>query len=254
MNKKTKRITVGLVAVLCFLLVFALGFGLTGAYYAANRRASGTVQMDQGIKLAFTGLETLQNGDLTSKLEGKILEDLETDKPLNKSIAPAATVKLVNPTITGATGTTDFYVKVKLTYRYRLYEAGSTTEIDDAPTALYTADDLGLDEDALYATQVVIANTFGEVAADSDWKVYGTKAAPTRVNASTAAIPILNGTDLVFEDWTAAGNVERGGPVVTYNEASREVAQVVLTLDIMTIQADNLDPTDLEAWLTAEIA
>lgn len=31
MNKKTKSFAVGLVAVLCFLLVFAIGFGVTGA-------------------------------------------------------------------------------------------------------------------------------------------------------------------------------------------------------------------------------
>lgn len=263
MNKKTKSFAVGLVAVLCFLLVFAIGFGVTGAWYQAKRQAKGTVKMDQGIYLTFTNLQTLTNGttgDLTSKMEGQLLyKDGETAKPLTDlSVVPGQTVTLKNPTITGGTtpkNSVPFYVRAKVTYTVKLYEVGSTSAIADT---IYTLEEAGLTEDSLFKTATggsKLAFDAAWVEGKNNWYYLGsgvTVGTLTEVTAGMTPNKLFvtsadDNTELTFCDWTADSSVERGGPAATVDSVAREVAQVIITLDIEVIQVANVEGGDLTA-------
>ena len=213
MNKKTKRITVGLVAVLCFLLVFALGFGLTGAYYAANRKATGTVTLDQGIKINYSGF--VEAGNLT-----------EWDKDVTLTIFeeadgfPTATIAHADPAIARSTeeGVLEFYVRVKTTYQYKVYNTERT--------AL---------EDTLYeAGNDVVATPF---AYATGWTVNGDYAYYTGTGANLVALPttataIYTDADMVLADWTS----EWGGP----ETVNGEVGAIIVTLDVETVQKEGV--------------
>ena len=262
MNKKTKSFAVGLVAVLCFLLVFAIGFGVTGAWYQAKRQASGTVKMDQGIYLTFTNLKELnEKGDLTNKMAGKILDKDDnvlgsTESGLNSSVAPASTVTIKNPTITGGTASVPFYVRAKVTYKVVLYsnaEGASTGDLDTEAGEL-SLTEVGLTEEGLFSTTALKFRNTDETAAKNwvagadGWYYLGTAVTTeglTKVTAGATPYKLFEGDDtstLTFADYTTdRADIERGGPRVTYKEtADREVAQVLIVLDIQVVQAQNM--------------
>ncbi|MCI5797271.1 MAG: hypothetical protein MR024_01400, partial [Firmicutes bacterium] len=56
-NKSTKVIVVAIAILLCL----ALAVGITGAFYQARRRATGTVKMDKGIVIDYTGFGKTPN-------------------------------------------------------------------------------------------------------------------------------------------------------------------------------------------------
>lgn len=239
MNKKTKRITVGLVAVLCFLLVFALGFGLTGAYYQANRRASGTVQMDQGILLTFTNLEELDatQSDLVDKLAGKLLLS-NGDALEDESLFPSedgVVLTLANPTIDAYTGSSDFNVRIKITYNVKYMQ----NHVVSGEWAAASADELT----ALFgATKTGLTMADGWVDGADGYYYLGTaKDALTAVTAGGETHAFFgNDAKLVFTDWTAGGDVEFGGPVV----GGKEIGAVQVIVDIETA----LDGYAAETW------
>lgn len=212
MNKKTKRITVGLVAVLCFLLVFALGFGLTGAYYAANRKATGTVTLDQGIKINYSGF--VENGNLT-----------EWDKDVTLTIFeeadgfPTATIAHADPAIARSTeeGVLEFYVRVKTTYQYKVYNA-ERTALEDT---LYTAGNDVVATPFAYATGWTL---------NADGYAYYTAGGANLVALPTTATAIYTDADMVLADWTS----EWGGPEVD----GKEVGAIIVTLDVETVQKE----------------
>lgn len=261
MNKKTKSFAVGLVAVLCFLLVFAIGFGVTGAWYQAKRQASGTVKMDQGIYLTFTNLKELNEGDLTNKMAGKILDKDgkvlgSTESGLNSSVAPASTVTIKNPTITGGTASVPFYVRAKVTYKVVLYsnaEGASTGDLDTKAGEL-SLTEVGLTEEGLFSTTALKFRNTDETAAKNwvagadGWYYLGTAVTTeglTKVTAGATPYKLFEGDDtstLTFADYTTGRtDIERGGPRVTYKGTSdREVAQVLIVLDIQVVQAQNM--------------
>lgn len=228
MNKKAKRITVGLVAVLCFLLVFALGFGITGAWYEARRTATGTVNLDQGIKIAYSGFAN--NEDLTEWDKDVELTLFETTSGVPKAeiAVPAARIaKVDNAKVI------DFYVRAKVTYQYKLYATADRTVED----TLYTATELGVADTAIVATGL----TF-----DAAWKAgaegyyYYTDGSALKALPTTATA-IFDGNDMVLADWTS----EFGGPLVTVDEAEREVATIVVTLTLEAIQPEG---ATAEGW------
>ena len=214
MNKKTKRITVGLVAVLCFLLVFALGFGLTGAYYAANRKATGTVTLDQGIKINYSGF--VEAGDLT-----------EWDKDVTLTIFeeadgfPTATIAHADPAIAKSTdeGVLNFYVRVKTTYQYQVYNGDRS----DVVETLYEA---GND---VVATPFAYADGW---TLNADGYAYYTAGGANLAALPTTATAIYTDADMVLADWTS----EWGGP----ETANGEVAAIIVTLDVQAVQMEGV--------------
>lgn len=240
MNKKTKSFAVGLVAVLCFLLVFAIGFGVTGAWYQAQRQASGTVKMDQGIYLKFTNLKTLDangNKDLTDKMNGKLLQNDTEKTPLeNVSVVPSQLVEIAVPTLAAAQGSVDFYARVKVTYTAKYKDAdgavtGEAVEISPDTMKQLFGDTL---DGQLKAGAGWVPN------ADGYWYFAG---ADNKLVAMTAAEAgdgenhaIFENGNLQFADWTAGRtDVEKGGPKV----GDKEIVQVIVTVLVEVIQAAN---------------
>lgn len=250
MNKKTKSFAVGLVAVLCFLLVFAIGFGVTGAWYQAQRQASGTVKMDQGIYLKFTNLKTLDangNKDLTDKMNGKLLQNDTEKTPLeNVAVVPSQLVEISVPTLAAAQGSVDFYARVKVTY---------TAKYKDADGAV-TGKAVEISADTM--KQLFGETLAGQLQPGTDWAKnddgYWYYAAAGKLVAMTATAE-ADGTDhaifrdgnLKFADWTAGNStqtdptklVEKGGPTVMVDGVSKEIGQVIVTVLVEVIQAAN---------------
>lgn len=260
MNKKTKSFAVGLVAVLCFLLVFAIGFGVTGAWYQAQRRASGTVKMDQGIYLTFTNLTPLTNGtdgDLTTgnKLNGQLINAADSSALSDLSVVPAQLVTIKNPTIAAAKGSVPFYVRVKVTYTAKYFtdatredlEGGEAVAISEATMKqLFGADLSG---------QLQMPETGWVDGGDGYW-YYGsakTQAGLTALTATKEAdgtpVSLFKDGNLQFADWTAERtDVEAGGPTVMVDPdgegpevaVAKEIGQVIVTVDIEVIQSQNM--------------
>lgn len=249
MNKKTKSFAVGLVAVLCFLLVFAIGFGVTGAWYQAKRQASGTVKMDQGIYLKFTNLKTLDangNKDLSDKMNGKLLLKNGTTPLENVAVVPSQLVEIAVPTLAAAQGSVDFYARVKVTY---------TAKYKDADGAV-TGKAVEISADTM--KQLFGEDLAGQLQPGTDWAKnddgYWYFANAGKLVAMTATAE-ADGTDhaifangnLQFADWTAGNStqtdptklVEKGGPTVMVDGASKEIGQVIVTVLVEVIQAAN---------------
>lgn len=251
MNKKTKSFAVGLVAVLCFLLVFAIGFGVTGAWYQAQRQASGTVKMDQGIYLKFTNLKTLDangNKDLTDKMNGKLLQNDTEKTPLeNVAVVPSQLVEISVPTLAAAQGSVDFYARVQVTY---------TAKYKNATTGLVDGEAVEISADTM--KQLFGEDLAGPLQPGTDWVAnadgYWYFANAGKLVAMTATAE-ADGTDhaifangnLQFADWTAGNStqtdptklVEKGGPTVTVGTDTKEIGQVIVTVLVEVIQAAN---------------
>lgn len=251
MNKKTKSFAVGLVAVLCFLLVFAIGFGVTGAWYQAQRQASGTVKMDQGIYLKFTNLQTLdanENKDLSDKMNGKLLQKGGTTPLEDVSVVPSQLVEIAVPTLAAAKGSVDFYARVKVTY---------TAKYKNATTGLVEGDPVAISETTM--KQLFGEDLAGQLQPGAGWVANGDywyfAGADNKLVAMTATAE-ADGTDhaifaeggkLQFADWTAGNStqtdpsllVEKGGPTVMVDGVSKEIGQVIVTVLVEVIQAAN---------------
>lgn len=246
MNKKTKSFAVGLVAVLCFLLVFAIGFGVTGAWYQAQRQATGIVELNQGIKIQFTNLGNLnpaETGDIANKVEGKLLyNDGTSNKVLNVPGVPQASYDVVSPTIAQTADSVDFYARARVVYTYLLWTDATRTTLkykDDTTKTGYTATELGLTDADVVATPIAFAEAWKETT--DGWYAYTESNALAKVG--TIARSMFTDTNLVLADWTS----EFGGPEGTLAGDSVEIGQVIVTLEIDVLQyANNPNPWTLK--------
>lgn len=255
MNKKTKSFAVGLVAVLCFLLVFAIGFGVTGAWYQAQRRATGTVKMDQGIYLKFTNLKTLNSaGDLTNKMAGSLINAADDSTLTDLSVVPAQLVTIKNPTLTAADNSVPFYARVKVTYTAKYF-------VD--------AERSGLESVAVEISDETMKQLFGTDLAGQlqpgtgwvkvgDYFYYGAGTTLTKMVAGEEGHALFRDGNLQFADWTAGRtDVEAGGPTVVVTPdpdgdgpetaVVKEIGQVIVTVDVEVIQSQNMTNEALTA-------
>lgn len=288
MNKKTKSFAVGLVAVLCFLLVFAIGFGVTGAWYQAKRRATGTVQLNQGIKLTLTNIQTLVDGDLSTenKLKGELLQGEDGQSTLTKletSGVPNDTKYVAIPTVKAADGSVNFYLKAKVEYSYLLWSDSTRTTLKGTDgvgetataykaTELFTEAGVAVTGDSRFIAKGL---TFDETkwveSSSNGWYVYGSAlATPTEMTSSDAENVKLFKADEVpaeltlptnadgyaiikLADWTS----EFGGPQVRTSAETGddsnlfEVGQIIVTVTFEVIQSANLQPSDITTWVEA---
>lgn len=288
MNKKTKSFAVGLVAVLCFLLVFAIGFGVTGAWYQARRRATGTVQLNQGIKLTLTNIQTLEDGDLSTenKLKGELLQGESNKSNLTKletSGVPNDTKYVAIPTVKAAAGSVNFYLKAKVEYSYLLWSDGTRTTLKGTDgtgatakgykaTELYTeAGEAVAGDSRFIAKGLTFDETKWVESSSNGWYVYGSAlATPTEMTSSDAENVKLFKADEVstelnlptnadgyaiikLADWTS----EFGGPQVRTSAETGddtnlfEVGQIIVTVTFEVIQSANLQPSDIATWVAA---
>ena len=216
MSKKTKRITVGLVSALCLMLVVAIGFGVTGAWYRARREATGTIKLDQGIILTLTNLDytspegTDNDKAIANGVVGEIheLNDAKDGMiELATSTEPGDVKYVVGPTIAAAEGSTSFYAKAKLVYTFNVYNAdrsgfatigGEGEDKDNVKE--YTLADLYTDEghttlatlDNIFANQITFNENWVKIDG-KDYYVYSstkTATAPTAIAYATDATPV----------------------------------------------------------------
>lgn len=266
MNKKTKSFAVGLVAVLCFLLVFAIGFGVTGAWYQAQRRATGTVKMDQGIYLKFTNLQTLTNGtdgDLTNKMAGNLINAADDSTLTDLSVVPAQLVTIKNPTLAAADNSVPFYARVKVTYTAKYFTDATRTDLEDEAVAI----------SAETMQQLFGADLAGQLQSGAEWVrvgdyfYYGAGTVLTAMEAGDGDHALFADGNLQFADWTAGRtDVEAGGPTVVVGEDPdgegpetapvKEIGQVIVTVDIEVIQSQNMTNEALAAagWTGVTVA
>ena len=289
MSKKTKRITVGLVSALCLMLVVAIGFGVTGAWYRARREATGTIKLDQGIILTLTNLDKTSVDPDEAIANGVVGEIHELNDAKNGMIELATSTEpgdvkyVVVPTIAAADGSTSFYAKAKLVYTFNVYNAdrsGFATG-DDGNVKEYTLADLYTD--AGYTTNAALTDIFAnQITFNENWvKIDGkdyyvyssTKSAtaPTAIKAGDTAIDIfedgsvtntagVKAQEVSLKDWTDTTNpaeyVEFGGPnFYDVNGNKLELAQINVRLVIEVIQEANTGvATDAESALAKWLA
>lgn len=115
MKKSSKTKVKVLVFALALLLCLALSIGVAGAWYQANRTATGTLNMDTGIKIEYTGFhqEVADSDSIWQK------DDVEFQLFSTTSVVPGTEIILEpNTTINAATGSVDFYARFKLDYKF----------------------------------------------------------------------------------------------------------------------------------------
>ena len=209
--KIAKKITVTLVSVLCFLLVLALGLGLTGAWYNARREASGIFYLDDGIVLLVKNMNRTENmtslvptdqvtGSL-NELDGSALANINL-----KAVVPDDTLKLAIPTIAAYTNNNDvtsvnFYAKAKIGYFVRLLDnsfnlTGDYIDLSTLYTRsgtngnyTYTAATAG----AFFETAPEFAEGWTATENDASTYYYGTNDALTEITTASGDIELLAG-------------------------------------------------------------
>ena len=115
MKKSSKKKVKVLVFALALLLCLALSIGAAGAWYQANRKATGTINMDTGIKIEYTGFhqEVADSDSIWQK------DDVEFNLFSTTSVVPGSEVILEpNTTINAGPGSVDFYARFKLDYKF----------------------------------------------------------------------------------------------------------------------------------------
>lgn len=131
MKKSSKTKVKVLVLALALLLCLALSIGVAGAWYQANRTATGTLNMDTGIKIEYTGFhqEVADSDTIWQK------DDVEFNLFSTTSVVPGTEIVLEpNTTINAATGSVDFYARFKLDYKFYTDLAGTAEATGINPT------------------------------------------------------------------------------------------------------------------------
>ena len=108
-NTKAKVIVVAIAILLCL----ALAVGITGAFYQAQRRATGTVKMDKGIVIDYTGFGKTPNEGTwlrETTISFKLFEDAD--------VQPGEKISLNDAGIKANAASVDFYARVKLDYEF----------------------------------------------------------------------------------------------------------------------------------------
>ena len=116
---------------IALLLCLALAVGITGAWYQAQRQATGTLSMDQGIIIDYKGFGKTDEGiwsrDTTTTF---LLFDETNAQPGEKIAVNAAGIRANENSV-------NFYARVKLTYKF--YNGETPVELADATKLIKTS-------------------------------------------------------------------------------------------------------------------
>ncbi len=126
-NTKAKVIVVAIAILLCLALVV----GITGAFYQAQRRATGTVKMDKGIVIDYTGFGKTPNEGTwlrETTISFKLFEDAD--------VQPGEKISLNDAGIKANASSVDFYARVKLSYEFYNGE----TKLETLPASFKASD------------------------------------------------------------------------------------------------------------------
>ena len=110
-NARTKKLKIAIIAI-ALLLCFALAVGITTAFYQAQRRAMGSVKMDQGIIIDYKGFnkgdENIWQRETTTTF--KLFEERDA-QPGEQIYAYPAGIRANAESV-------DFYARLKLEYNF----------------------------------------------------------------------------------------------------------------------------------------
>ena len=125
-NTKAKVIVIAIAILLCL----ALAVGITGAFYQARRRATGTVKMDKGIVIDYTGFGKDTDGIWVRENETtfRLFEDSD--------VQPGEKISLNDAGIKANDSSVDFYARVKLDYEFYNGE----TKLETLPASFKASD------------------------------------------------------------------------------------------------------------------
>ena len=217
-NTKAKVIVIAIAILLCL----ALAVGITGAWYQAQRRATGTVKMDKGIVIDYTGFGKEADGIWVRENETSFRLFSDTD------VQPGEKISLNDAGIKANASSVDFYARVKLSYEFYNGE----TKLETLPASFKASD--------LITTS---ATFFG-----SDWVKsndgYHYYATGTTLNKFTKATPAtfadLFDTNAKFiiegANFTGAENEGEGGGYVV--DETTSINKIVVYLTLETLQGD----------------
>ena len=220
---------------IALLLCLALAVGITGAWYQAQRQATGTLSMDQGIIIDYKGFgqtpdEGIWSRDTTTTF---LLFDETNAQPGEEITVNAAGIRANEKSV-------NFYARVKLTYKF--YNVSGETETE---VTLANISDL----------ITTSANFFGTNWVDGGgadgYYYYATGSTLNKFEKGTQTFVDLFATDAKFviegAGFTGADNDGESGGFKINDTTSINKIEVYLTLE--TLQGD-ADPA-AEGWKIA---
>ena len=229
-NTKAKVIVIAIAILLCLALVV----GITGAFYQARRRATGTVKMDKGIVIDYTGFGKDTDGIWVRENETSFRLFSDTD------VQPGEKISLNDAGIKANTASVDFYARLKLDYEFYNGE----TKLETLP-ASFKASDL-----------ITTSSTFF----GSDWVKssdgYHYYATGTTLNKFTSSAP-ADFVDLF--DTNARFIIEGAGFTGAYPDGEgggfvvgdTSINKIVVYLTLETLQGDA--DAAAEGWEITEV-
>ena len=218
-NTKAKVIVIAIAILLCL----ALAVGITGAFYQAQRRATGTVKMDKGIVIDYTGFGKTPNEGTwlrETTISFKLFEDAD--------VQPGEKISLNDAGIKANASSVDFYARVKLSYEF--YNVVGDVE---TPVALANPSDLITTSATFFGADWVKSNDGYHYYATGTTLNKFTKATPaTFVDLfDTNAQFIIEGAGFTG----AYPDGEGGGYVV---DETTSINKIVVYLTLETLQGD----------------
>ena len=229
MNNKTKTrsLRVAIIAI-ALLLCLALTIGITSAWHQAKRQATGTLSMDQGIIIDYTGFDKTGDDWAIWGKEAKLpLFETTNAQPGQNIPVNAAGIRANEKSV-------NFYARVKLSYKF--YN-GETLLYDSNAT---TGNVEGFKPSDLITTS---ANFFGTNWVDGGgadgYYYYATGTTLNKFEKGTQTFVDLFAADAKFviegEGFKGSNDLEGGGFVVDETTSINKI-EVYLTLE--TLQGD----------------
>ena len=219
-NTKAKVIVIAIAILLCLALVV----GITGAFYQAKRRATGTVKMDKGIVIDYTGFG--------KEADGIWIRENETTFRLfsDSDVQPGEKISLNDAGIKANTTSVDFYARVKLSYEFYNGE----TKLETLP-ASFKASDL------ITTSATFFGSDWVDSGAGDGYYYYATGTALNTFTSSTPADFVdLFDTNAQFiiegAGFQGAENGGEGGGFVV--DETTSINKIVVYLTLETLQGD----------------
>ena len=128
-SKKQRKALISVAVVAAVLLIVLLSLYFTGTWFIVNRKAEGTLQFREGIKIHYTGL--YEDDAYASTATNRTLTLARLERNLNNKKLPlkvgdvtsANRFEVINPTLSPKEGTVDFYLRAK--FNIDLYFKGT---------------------------------------------------------------------------------------------------------------------------------
>ena len=210
---------------IALLLCLALAVGITGAWYQAQRQATGTLSMDQGIIIDYKGFD--KTGDEWSKWERTATLPLFT----TTNAQPGEQITVNAAGIRANEKSVNFYARVKLTYKFYNVSGETETEVTLANTS-----------DLITTSPNFFGTNWVDGGSTDGYYYYATGSTLNKFEKGAAATtPFVNlfadgaYLEIAGENFVGADNNGEGGGFVVGDTSINKI-EVYLTLE--TLQGD----------------